>query len=135
MALNGIIAYMAQHSSDGLLRLVVIVVGLVVLLPVLMMALFVPFMWGMGGWSGGMMGDWSGGMMAGWGMFGGVMLLVWGLLLVGIGYLSYRWVLRPASTSADSALEELRIQYARGELTTEEFEERRSRLVRDETDD
>lgn len=135
-----VIAGMAQHSSDGVLRLVVIVIALVVLLPFLVMALFMPLMWGMGvwgggmmgGWGGGMMGDWSGGMMAGWGLLSGVMLLGWFLVLLGIGYLFYRGFLRAAPDRTDAALEELRMQYARGELSDEEFEERRSRLAREE---
>lgn len=119
---------MAQHSSDGLLRLVVIVVAVVILLPVLMMALFMPLMWGMGGWGGGMMGDWSGTTMGGWGVVNGVMMLAWLLVLLGVGYLAYRGFLQPATETTDAALEELRMQYARGELTDEEFEERQERL-------
>lgn len=122
---------MAQHSSsDGVLRIVLIIVALVVLLPFLMMALFMPFMWGMGGW--GMMGDWGGGMVGGTGgIWGWGMLLVWLLVLGGIGYLVYRWAARTTPASQDPALEELRMQYAQGELTDEEFEERRQRLSRE----
>lgn len=123
---------MTQHSSDALLRLVAIVVVLVILLPILMMSVFVLFMWGMGGWGGGMMGGWGGGMMTGWGMYGGLMLLVWVLVLGGIAYFVFRWLAGSRTDSADPALEELRIQYARGELSDEEFEEREARLAGDE---
>jgi len=131
---------MTQHrSSDGLLRIVVLVVALVVLLPFLLMAFMLPMM-GMLGWGGGMMGgyggmmgsgDW-GGMMGGYGIWGFGMLLVWLLVLAGIGYAIYRGFAQSAQATTDPALAELRVQYARGELTDEEFEERRSRLTRDE---
>lgn len=110
---------MAQDSSDGLLRIVVIVLALIVLLPFLMMALAMPFMWTMGGWGGHMTG------VTGWGTG---MMLGWVLLLVGIGYLAYRSLTRSGPLTNDPAVEELRMQYARGELSDEEFEERRQRL-------
>lgn len=124
---------MVQHQpSDSLLRLVLIVVALVVLLPFLLMALMMPMMGFMGGW-GGMMGSW-GGMMGGtgYGIWGWGMMLLWFLVLAGVGYVVYRAISRTAPASTDAALEELRLQYARGELTDEEFEERRARLSRNE---
>ena len=51
------------------------------------------------------------------------------LVLVGIGYLIYR------SASGDPALDELRLAYARGDLSDEEYEERRDRLTRERSDD
>jgi putative membrane protein len=117
-----------QRSNDGLLRVVLIVLGILVLFPLLMMVLAVPTM--------GMMGLWWGDGMAGglsplWGIG---MMLVWLVVLVGIGYLLYRGLAGGVQRGAagDPALEELRLAYARGDLTEEEFEARRSRLQRDE---
>lgn len=88
--------------------------------------------------SGGMMGGTWGGHM--WGGGGG--LTGWAFLLVVLlrlallaalvvgGYLLYRGLVR--SDSTDAALEELRLAYARGDLSDEEFEQRRERLEREE---
>lgn len=125
---------MAQNpSSDGLLRIVLIVVALVVLLPFLLMAFMLPMLGFMGGY-GGMMGGW-GGMMdgtGGYGIWGWGMMLLWFLVLAGVGYVVYRAISRTTPATTDPALKELRVQYARGELTDEEFEERRTRLTRNE---
>lgn len=56
----------------------------------------------------------------------GVQLLFLALLL-GLGYLGYR-ALTSQAGSNDSALEELRIAYARGDVDAEEFDRRRKRL-------
>lgn len=118
-----------ERTSDGFLRVVLVVLAVVVLLPLLLMVLAIPMM--------GMMGLWWGGGMAGglsplWGIG---TLLVWLVGLVGLGYLLYRGLVGRGgpSTSADPALEELRLAYARGDVTDEEFEERRAKLSRDET--
>ncbi|WP_435125679.1 SHOCT domain-containing protein [Halobaculum sp. D14] len=118
-------------STDRLLRLAVIALGVVVLAPLLLMAVTMPMMGMMSwGWSGMMNGGMMGGGMTGasppWGL--GV-LVVWVLLLAGLGYALYRGFagLR-TGTGQDRALEELRLAYARGDLTDEEFEERRERL-------
>lgn len=63
-----------------------------------------------------------GGMMGGW-------MFLWPLLLIG----GLVWFLgsfqnQPNSRGQDSALETLRAQYARGELSEEEFETRRRTL-------
>lgn len=92
---------------------------------------------GMMGGSGGMMGGY-GGMMGGYGGTG----LGWSflgllsqfgliLLLLGGGYLLYRGLdsgTDGGSAGPDSALEELRVTYARGDISDEEFEHRRERL-------
>jgi putative membrane protein len=118
---------MTANSSDGLVRVVVVVLGILVLFPVLMMALAVPMMGMIGWWDGGMMGSFSP-------LWGIVMMLVWLVVLLGIGYLLYRGLVGGFGNSAetDPALEELRLAYARGDLSDEEFEERRSRLQREE---
>lgn len=115
------------RSDDRLLRLVVVVLGAILLLPLLLMALAMPMM--------GMMGGlWSGGMMGGYSPFWGVgMMLVWLLVLVGIGYALYRAFVGGTRGPTDPAMEELRVAYARGELTDEEFEQRRERLRRGES--
>ena len=54
-------------------------------------------------------------------------LLMWLIVLlvvIGGGYLLYRAVRRPGDRDTDTALEELRLTYARGELTDDEFEKR-----------
>lgn len=85
----------------------------------------------------------GGGMMAGGGMWGrgapavpGWMVLLGTLsqvlvvvVLAGAGYLLYRAV---TDGGGDSALEELRSAYARGDLSDEEYERRRERLRREE---
>jgi putative membrane protein len=77
-----------------------------------------------GGYGGGMM---SGGTMGsgGWGLFG----VLWMLLLLAVpAYLVYVLVTRGADGRGDRPLAILRERYARGELTDEEFEQRRARL-------
>ncbi|WP_276252377.1 SHOCT domain-containing protein [Haloarcula rara] len=118
-----------DQTSDGLLRAVLLVLAVIVLLPVLTMALAMPMMGMMGWW-------WNGGMASGFSPLWGIgMMLVWVLVLGGIGYLLYRAFAgrTTSSTRTDPALRELRVAYARGDLTKEEFEERRSKLSRQES--
>lgn len=118
-----------EQSTDGWLRIALIVLAVILLFPTMMMAFAFPMM--------GMMGWWWGGGMGGelsplWGLG---MLLVWLLLVVGIGYLLYRAVVDGVgrSATADRALEELRVAYARGDLSEAEFEERRAKLGHEES--
>jgi putative membrane protein len=86
---------------------------------------------GSGSYGGGMMGGGWGGMggLGGFGMLGGGMFL-WPLLLVGLILLIVYGTNRQESASEpDKALAELRERYARGELSEEEFENRRSSLT------
>lgn len=87
---------------------------------------------GYGGWYG--MGP---GMMGGWGMgwFGGVFMIVfWVLVIVALVFF-VRWLVRTSGgtsekgTSQSRALEILKERYARGEIGTEEFEEKRRLLI------
>lgn len=116
-----------MSSNDQILRVLLIIVAIVLLVPFLLMAVMMPAM-GMWGW--GHMGDvgmWSG---AGW-----MWLLMWLIILIatlGIGYLLYRGIRRTDGRHEDAALEELRVAYARGELSDEEFETRRERLRRED---
>jgi putative membrane protein len=59
------------------------------------------------------------------------MSLIWLVVLVGGGYLVYRWATGDGSIGTDPALEELRMAYARGDVTEEEYERRRSKLERE----
>lgn len=112
-------------TDDTLLRTLLIVVTAIFLAPFLVMAVMIPAMglWGAGHmWGGGM---WNGaGATEAW-------LLMWLVALtivLGLGYLLFRVVRSPDDRETDPALEELRMAYARGDLSDEEFEERRDRL-------
>lgn len=121
-----------RRTGDRALRTLVVVLGLVLLLPLLMMALAMPMM-GMVGWYGGTMGDYGG--MVGYSPLWGLgMMLLWVLVLGGVGYVVYRVLAGDGGVTetGDPAIEELRVAYARGELTDEEFEERRERLRQEE---
>jgi len=114
-----------MSENNDLVRLLLLLVAIVLLLPVLMMVFAWPMM---GMWGGGHM--WDGGMWNGTGE-PGLWLGMWIVPLViflGGGYLLYRAVTQPGSEGTDAALEEVRLAYARGELSEEEFEERRRRL-------
>ncbi|WP_254533346.1 SHOCT domain-containing protein [Natrinema gelatinilyticum] len=117
------------RTSDGLLRIVLIVLAVIVLFPLLMMVFAMPMMGMMGWWWGG---GTAGGLSPLWGIG---MMLVWLVILVGIGYLLYRGLVGGvrSSMTGDRALEELRIAYARGDLSEKEFEDRRAKLSREES--
>ena len=84
---------------------------------------------------GGYGGSYGGGMMGGggWGLFGGTMGLLgvlWMVLLLAVpAYLVYALLVRDGDDGADRPLTVLRERYARGELSDEEFEQRRERLL------
>ena len=117
---------MASNTTDRqLVTVVLLVLGILVVLPLLFM----------GGW--GMMGGmwtydmWGGGTAAGWAVLLAVLirLLVLAAIVVG-AYLLYRAL--SGSNGGDRALEALRLAYARGDLSDEEYEERRDRLERED---
>ena len=111
----------STRPSAGTLGLIVLgLLALLVLGPVLAMGIGMPVTGGMGWW---MHDGTAVGMAPWWGLGVG---LVWLVLLVGVGYVVYRAVAAPGDD--DPALEELRLAYARGDLTEEEFEERRAVL-------
>jgi len=122
---------MPNNTDDTrLVTILLIIIGAFVIFPMFFMGFgmmgFGPIMGGM--WGGGM---WSDGTMSGWiFVVGIVMQLLFLAALVGGGYLVYRAITGNAS-DADQALEELRLAYARGELTDEEYEQRREALERD----
>lgn len=55
-------------------------------------------------------------------------MLLFLLVLVGLGYLLYKGIANGTLSPQDRALEELRVAYARGELTEDEYEQRRDAL-------
>ncbi len=88
---------------------------------------------------GGRYGDWymGPGMMGAWGMgwFGGVFMIVfWILILVGLVFL-IKWLVQSTHRSqagghtGNRALEILKERYARGEIDTAEFEEKKKALT------
>ena len=115
-------------STSDLGRTLLFVVAIILMVPLLMMVVMMPMMvlWGGGHmWDGTM---WGPGATWAW-------LLMWLVLLVvvvGLGYLFYRAADRSRKRDTDPALGALRLAYARGELTDEEFEQRRERLVHEE---
>lgn len=122
---------MPENTDDTrLVTILLIIIGAFVIFPMFFMGFgmmgFGPMMGGM--WGGGMWGD---GTMPGW-MFvvGIVMQLLFLAALVGGGYLLYKTVVGSEGDS-DQALDELRLAYARGELTDDEYEQRREALERD----
>lgn len=103
---------------------------------------------GMSGGYGGMMGG-HGGMMGGyggtvgsyggvgsygtgWSLFGILGQLGFLLLLIGAGYLLYRALVADDGVTnfgtSETSMDELRLAYARGEISDEEFKNRRKRL-------
>lgn len=125
---------MTTNTTDRqLVTIVLLVLGALVVLPALfmgfgMMGGYGPMMGG-GMWGGGMWGD--GTTAPGWMFLVGVVgQLLFLAVLVGGGYLLYRAVTRDGD--GDPALEELRLAYARGDLSEEEYETRREALERNE---
>jgi putative membrane protein len=80
-------------------------------------------------------GSYGGGMMGGgWGLFGGAMGL-WGLLWMGLLfavplYILYALLNRGSGENDEQPLSVLRERYARGELSDDEFDRRRTQLER-----
>ncbi|WP_458189096.1 SHOCT domain-containing protein [Haladaptatus sp. NG-WS-4] len=108
-------------QNDSWLRIVLVVLAVILLVPTLLMLFAFPMM---GGW---MMGPGYGGQVPVWGWG---MMLVPLLVVLGLGYLLYRAL--AGGGSGDAALEELRLAYARGDISEEEFETRRERLRHDQ---
>ncbi|MFC4408334.1 SHOCT domain-containing protein [Haloarchaeobius iranensis] len=118
---------MSQHTIDGsLVTLVLVFLGALLVLPLLFMGFG---MMGYGSMMGvGEHGMWNGGTAPGWAVLVGVLMQLGFLaaLVAGI-YLLYRFLTRH-DTGADRAVEELRMAYARGDLTDEEYQQRREAL-------
>ncbi|WP_440991627.1 SHOCT domain-containing protein [Haloarchaeobius baliensis] len=121
---------MSEHTTDNsLVTLVIVVLGALLVLPLLFMGFGMLGYGGMmGGWEHGM---WNGGTAPGWVvLFGALIQLGFLVAIVGVGYLIFRAV-TGSSTEREPALEELRLAYARGDISDEEYETRRERLERD----
>lgn len=122
------VEFIPMTSTDSLLRAVLFTVLALLLFPVLMMIVMMPLM-GVTGWSH----------MSGYGMWDGTggwvamlfMILVPLVVLVGIGYVVSQ-ILTQSEDHTSDAIEELRMAYARGDLSDEEFEKRRDRLQGEE---
>ncbi len=82
--------------------------------------------WGMGP---GMMGTW------GMGWFGGIFMMVFWILIIIALVFFIRWLVRSTESKQDRrvdesrALEILKERYARGEIDTEEFEQKKRLLL------
>lgn len=108
-------------TDDAILRVILVIVALLLLVPLIGMVLMWPLM---GAGHGGM---WDGSNGMGWWPLSWLVMLA---LVIGVGYLlvsAFR-----SDESTDAAVEELRIAYARGDLSDEEYERRRERLRREE---
>lgn len=117
---------MASSNQLDTTSIILLILGAIILLPLLTMGM------GFGGMMGygGMMGPY-GGTGGWWPLVGMLVPLVFLLVLLGGGYLIFRRVAE-SQTSHDPAMEELRTAYARGNLSDQEYEERRERLQRRE---
>lgn len=113
---------MSQTTGNGVIRIVIIGLTVIVLAPIVMMGFGTPLV---GMWGGGMMNGYGGATVWNFGI-----ILLWLLIGIGGGYLIYREV-TPTDTE-DPAIEDLRMAYARGDIAEAEFEERLERLQRDE---
>ena len=103
------------------LRLVLTVIAAILLIPFVLMAVMMPMMW-MGG---GMSTVGAVSMSPLWGV--GMMLAVL-VVVLGVGYVLYRALTRAGLSSRDPALRELRVAYAQGELSEDEFKQRKDIL-------
>lgn len=119
---------MPEHTDDArLATIVLLIIGAFVVFPMFFIGVG---MMGSGSMMSGMWDMWGGGPMSGWVVIVGLamQLLLLAALFSG-GYLIYRAV-AGRERNSDPAFEELRIAYARGELTDEEYEQRRETLER-----
>ena len=112
-------------------RDVAIIVGVIIVV-VLLFGLLGGGMMGFGGMWPGMMGGFNG---PGYGLGGGVLMMLFWVLIIGGIVLLVAWLGRqtgsvpPTGTGQEStALEILKRRYARGEITREQFEQMRHDL-------
>lgn len=116
-----------MSDTPDLVRLLVILGATVLLVPLVMMVFAWPMMgvWGASHMTDG--GTWvGGGATSMWVVMWAVLLLI---LLGGGGFL-YRVETPSENGRSDNAVAELRLAYARGDLSDDEFDERRERLQR-----
>jgi putative membrane protein len=115
---------MSSSNQFDTTTIILLILGAIIVLPLLTMGMGFGGMMGYGGMMGGYesVGGW-------WPLVGMVMQLVFLLVLLGVGYLVYRRV-TDTQDARKPAIEELRMAYARGDLTDEEFERRQEKLER-----
>ena len=116
-----------SQTDRQLVTLVLVLFGAVLLLPVLVGGAmgFGPALTGM--WDGGM---WGTRQSSWWMTVAGVVLRLVALaVVIAVGYLFYHAL--TDEDDSDQALEDLRLAYARGDLSDEEYESRREILQRD----
>jgi putative membrane protein len=112
---------MSSLNQFDAATVILLILGVLIVLPLLTMGMAFGGMMG-----GGMMGSYGGyGISPLWGLG---MLLVWVIVLGGGAYLAYRLMSQNPRGGTDQALEELRVEYARGNVSEEEYEQRRDRL-------
>ena len=118
-----------QTTDNSLVTLVLVVLGALLVLPLLFMGFAMMGYGGMmGGWEHGM---WNGGTAPGWVVLFGALIQLGFLVAIVAGiYLLYR-SLTGGDDGSDRALEELRMAYARGDLSDEEYQRRREALEED----
>jgi putative membrane protein len=65
-----------------------------------------------------------------WG-FGGLMMIVWWVILIGAGVIFFKWVAdrRSPGSSAEEPLEILKRRFVRGEISREEFHAMKRDLI------
>ena len=108
-----------------------LIIGGVIIAALIVLPMVFGLIWGWQGGGWGMMGPWMMGGF-GWGWFMPIIMIVfWGLVIWGIVALvrGLSTGSGGSSTQADSALEILKRRYARGEITKEEYEEKKKELV------
>lgn len=83
------------------------------------------------GFYGHMWGDghmWGGGYGMGYGLFGGLMMVLFWVILIGLIVIAVRWWMEQGSGKRSSALEILQERLARGEIDPKEYAERKKAL-------
>ncbi|WP_254274390.1 SHOCT domain-containing protein [Haloarcula marina] len=113
---------MSSSNQLDTTTIVLLILGAIIVLPLLTMGIGFGGMMGYGGMMGGY-GTTSGW----WPLVGMLVQLVFLLVLLGGGYRLFRRM-TDSQSSRNPAMEELRMAYARGDLTDEEFEARRNKL-------
>lgn len=113
---------MSDTNQLDTTTIILLLLGAIILLPLITMGMGFGGMMGYGGMMGqyGRTGGW-------WPLIGMLVQLLFLLVLIGGGYLLFRRMTETQS-SRSPAMEELRLAYARGELSEQEYEERRERL-------
>jgi len=117
---------MSSSEQLDITTIVLLILGAIIVLPLLTMGTGFGGMMGYGGMMGeyGTAGGW-------WPLVGMLVQLAFLLVVLGGGYVVFRRLMESQSAQ-DPAMDELRTAYARGDLTDDEFEERRTKLERSE---